>query len=188
MINIRKDLIQEELDRDINNGFTYKKLKLSNKFIDRLFNNYYCHEMCEFFYDWEPDYDELEHDKYMTYCSILEGEYFNYCDDKKEYPIEELKQAYINILQQRKDYDPTRIEFNNWIEPYFDGCWGMSQEYVDNIARETLKKEIKKSNVSLKDRLYYSEKDEQIRIYFYGRDFTYTDYWFIFMKRKGRKK
>ena len=187
MINIRKDLIEKELDRNINNGYTYKKLKLSNKFIDRLFNHYYCHEMCENWYDDEPDYDELEHDKYMTYCSILEGEYFNYCDDNKEYPIEELKQAYVNILQQRIDYEPQRIKWCNWQEPYFKGNWGYSQEYVDSVARETLEV-IKKSRVSLKDRLYYAEKDNQIRIYFYGRDFTYKDYCFVFMKRKNRKK
>ena len=187
MINIRKDLIQEELDRDINIGFSYKKLKLSNKFIDRLFNHYYCHEMVENWFDYEPDYDELEHDKYMTYCSILEGDYYNYCDDNKEYPIEELKQAYINILQQRRDYEPKRIEFNNWIDVFGEGIWGMSQHKVDEAARDTFT-EIKKSGVSLKDRLYFAEKDNMIVIYFYGRDFMYTDYWMIFMKRKNRKK
>ena len=187
MIKIRKDLIQKELDKDVNDDFTYKRLKLSNKFIDKLFNHYYCHEMCEFFYDYEPDYDELEFDKYMTYCSILEGEYINYCEDEKEYPTEELRQAYINILQQRRDYESKRIEFNNWIEVFGKGIWGMSQYRVDEAARDTLK-EIKKSRVSLKDRIYYAEKDEQIRIYFYGRDFMWADYWFIFMKRKNRKK
>ena len=187
MINIRKDLIQKELDKDINDGFTYKKLKLSNKLIDRLFNHYYCHEMCEFYYDYEPDYDELEHDKYMTYDSILRGDYYNYCEDEKEYPIEELKQAYINILQQRRDYESKRIEFNNWIEVFGEGIWHMSQHRVDEAAKDTLT-EIKKSGASLKDRLYYAKKDDQIRIYFYGRDFMYTDYWFIFIKRKNRKK
>lgn len=183
MINVRKDLINIELEKDVNDGFVFKPLKLSNKFIDKLFNHYYCHEMCEFFYDWEPDYDELEFDKYMTYSSILQGSYYNYCDDKKEYPIEELKQAYFNILQQRRDFEPDRIEFNNWIEPYFKGSWGMTQERVDSIARDVLKKDIKKANVPLKDRLFYAEKDNEIRIYFYGRDIQYCDYWFIFMEK-----
>ena len=59
-----------------------------------------------------------------------------------------------------------------------------------NLFPETVLEAIKdkESGVSLKDRLYYAEKDDQIRIYFYGRDFMYTDYWMIFMKRKNRKK
>lgn len=187
MINIRKDLIKKELDRDVNVGLSFKKITLSNKFIDRLFNHYYCHEMCENWYDNEPDYDDLEFDKYMTYNSILKGEYYNYCEDNKEYPIEELKQAYINILQQRREYEPKRIEFNNWIEVFGEGIWHMSQHRVDEAARYILE-EIKKSNVSLKDRLYFSKKDNMIVMYFYGRDFMYTDYWIVFMKRKNRKK
>lgn len=185
-MNIRKDLIQKELENDVNDGLVYKPLKLTNKFIDILFNHYYCHEMTEHFYDREPDYDDAEFDKYMTYCSMLEGHYFNYCENKKEYPVEELKQAYFNILKQREEFEPKRIGLLSWVEPYFKGNWGMSQETVDNVARETLKKEIKK--VPLKDRLYYAEKDDQIRIYFYGRDLRHCcDYWFIFIKRKRRK-
>lgn len=187
MISVRKDLIQKELEKDIVQGFIFKPLKLSNKFIDRLFNHYYCHEMCEFWYDTEPEYDDLEFDKYMTYRSIIEGNYHNYCDDK-EYPLEELKRAYLHILQQRRDYETCRIEFNNWIEPYFQGNWVYTQEYVDYVAKDSLKKEIKKLNLPLKDRLYYAEKDDQIRIYFYGRDVMECDYWFIFMKRNKRKK
>lgn len=186
MINIRKDLIEKELENEF--CLIYKPLKLSNKFIDRLFNHYYCHEMCENWYDSEPNYNEEENDKYMTYCSILQGNYFNYCESGKEYPVEELKQAYLNILQQRRDYEPKRIGICAWQEPYFKGNWGYSQEFVDSCARNVMKKEIKKINVPIKDRLYYAVKDDMIWIYFYGRDFGYTDYWFIFMRRKKRVK
>lgn len=182
--DIRKDLIEKELEKDVNDGFVFKSLKrISNSFVDNLFNKWYCHELCEFFYDREPNYDELEFDKYMTYCSILEKRYHNYCDE--EYPIEELKQAYLNILQQRRDFEPRRVELNSWIEPYYKGNWGMTQQRVDDIARDILKKDIKKANVPLKDRLFYAEKDGDIRIYFYGRDIMMCDYWFIFLKRKG---
>lgn len=183
-MNVRKDLIQKELESDITNGFVFKPLKrISNSFIDNLFNKYYCHEMYELFYDREPDYDELEFEKYMTYNSIREKRYHNYCSDGKDYPVEELKKAYFNILKQRRDFEPYRIEINNWIELYYKGNWGMTQERVDSIARDVLKKDIKKANVPLKDRLFYAEKDNEIRIYFYGRDIQYCDYWFIFMKK-----
>ena len=36
---------------------------------------------------------------------------------------------------------------------------------------------------SNKDRLYIAYKDDKIRIYWYGRDIDYVDYWFIFKRR-----
>lgn len=186
MINIRKDLIQADLKESATEGLYFKPLKLSNQFIDWLFNHYYCHEFCEFFYDTEPDYDSLEFNQYMTYSSILNGVPHNYCD--KEYPLSELKQSYANILQQRRDYESRRIEYNNWIEPYFEGNWSYTQKYVNQIARDALKDEIKKCSLPLKDRLYWAKQNDYIRIYFYGRDFQEVDYWFIFRKRNKRKK
>ena len=41
MINIRQDLIQKELEKGCTNGLTFRKLKPSNRFIDKLFNHYY---------------------------------------------------------------------------------------------------------------------------------------------------
>lgn len=84
-----------------------------------------------------------------------------------------------------KEYEPKRITFNNWQEPYFEGNWGMSQKYVDRFGKETLKK-IRNCPFSAKGRLFIAEKDDQIRIYFYGRDYLQVDYWFIFVRRKKR--
>lgn len=176
MINIRKDLIEEEL-LNINSSKNFKYKKLSNKFIDWLFNHYYCHEMCENFYDSEPDTDEEEYNMYLDYLENTD-EY-----SEKEHTKEEKKIIYNKIKQMYIDYEEERIEFCNWQEPYFEGNWDMSQKYVDKLARYVLKKEIR--NIpNIKDRLYVSIEKKQIRIYWYGRDILYKDYWFVFLRKE----
>ena len=200
LINLRKDLIDEELKHDRNKGFEFSFCKLSNKFIDWLFRHYYIHEVCENFYDDEPDYDDEEFNMYMDYCDNIdltgmtfynivinspeiESQKENFRYSKLPHTKEELKAAYDKILQMRKDYEPRRIEFCNWQEPYFKGNWGMSQEYVNNFGRRILNLIKKEFPTSIKNRLYYAKKDNIISIYFYGRDLWNKDYWFTFMKR-----
>ena len=204
MINIRQDLIQKELERGCTNRLTFRKLKPSNRFIDKLFNHYYVVEHTEHFYDSEPEYDDEEFNMYMDYDYIhhridpvsgtaffntilnseeivKEQEGFRF--SKEEHTMEELKQAYDKITQQRKDYESHRIEFNNWIEPYSEGIWRMFQKDVDKISREHLE-DTKKCSASYNGRLYIAE--DSIFIYYYGRDFAMVDYWWIF-KRRRRK-
>lgn len=52
-INLRKDLIDEELKHDRNKGFEFHYRKLSNKFINWIFRHYYIREFCENYYDYE---------------------------------------------------------------------------------------------------------------------------------------
>lgn len=56
-INLRKDLINEELKYDIKRGFEFHYKKLSNKFLDWLLRHYYTQEFCEIYYDNEPDFN-----------------------------------------------------------------------------------------------------------------------------------
>jgi hypothetical protein len=206
MINIRQDLIQKELEKGCTNGLTFRKLKPSNRFIDKLFNHYYVVEHTEHFYDSEPEYDDEEFNMYMDYDYIhhridpvsgtafpntilnseeivKEQEGFRF--SKEEHTMEELKQAYDKITQQRKDYESHRIEFNNWVEPYSEGIWRMFQKDVDKISREHLE-DTKKCSASYNGRLYIAEDEDSIFIYYYGRDFAMVDYWWIF-KRRRRK-
>lgn len=67
MINIRQDLIQKEFEKGCTNGLTFRKLKPSNRFIDKLFNHYYVVEHTEHFYDSEPRYNDEEFKMYMDY-------------------------------------------------------------------------------------------------------------------------
>lgn len=202
MFCVDKKLIEEELKRTEDNGFKFHYQKLSNRFIDWIFRHYYIHEMCENFYDDEPDFDDEEFNMYMDYqnCHELTGLTFwnivsnlEEIEEKKEdfryskelHTIEELKAAHDKIVQMYKDYEETRIRFCNWQEPYFKGNWDMSQKYVDSLGKSVLKN-IRNFPKTIKDRVYVAEKDDQIRIYFYGRDFWKKDYWFIFTKRKRR--
>lgn len=57
MICVRQDLIDKELNQDPNR--TYKKLKLSNRFIDWLFRHYYTGELTEHYYDSDIVKDRL---------------------------------------------------------------------------------------------------------------------------------
>ncbi len=206
MINIRTDLIQKELQSDIAKGFKYRNFKPSNIYIDRLFQNYCVLEHTEHYYDSEPDYYDEEHNMYMDYEFINkridpDGTAFfkailnmdeigekkeNFRFSEKEHTMDELEQAHKKICQQRADYEDSRIEFNNWIEPYFEENWGMSQEDVDSISRKHLE-DIKKR---CKGRLYIAEMANEIRIYYYGRDYAQLDYWWVFKKRTefGRHK
>ena len=51
MISLRQDLIQKELYGTYQDELTYRKLKPSNSFINKLFNHYYVVEHTEHFYD-----------------------------------------------------------------------------------------------------------------------------------------
>ena len=199
MINIRKDLIEKELERDIERGYIYHKFNLLNKFIDKLLNYYYCVEMCENWYDSEPNIDEYISDMAFMYedCTKEEINESNkiytkdYIKEKynKEYTIKEAKRCCEIEKYLYKEYKNSerRLTFNNWQDLFGEGIWGMSQERVDKLARDTFKS-IQRFNVSKKDRLYISYKDDEIRIYFYGRDFDELDYWFVFKKRDRRVK
>ncbi len=202
MFFVSEKLIDEELKNDEGRGFNYAYKKLSKRFIEKLFNHWYIHELCENFYDSEPDFDEEEFNMYMDYQNFHELTGLTFwklvtnmeeIKEKKEklkyskqlHTKEELKAAHDKVVQLYKDYEQKRINFNNWQEPYFKGNWDMSQEYVDSYGREILNR-IRNFPRTIKDRLYFSESDDQIRIYFYSRDFWKVDYWFIFRKRKRR--
>lgn len=193
MINIRKDLIEQELESDIERGYIYHKFNLHNKFIDKLLNHYYCHEMCKNWYDSEPNIDEYISDMAYMYEYGINGKIYTkeYIKEKYniDYTIEEAKRCAIEYNRIYKEYNNSerRLTSNNWQDPYGEGIWGMSQKRVDQLVYDTFKS-IQKFNISKKDRLYISYKNGEIRIYFYGRDFNKLDHWFIFKKRERRIK
>lgn len=159
---IDKELIQKELQGDIDNGFIFTYKKLSNKFLNWLFRHYYCVEECENFYDSEP----LDYSEWKKLQETSEG-------------ISKLAQAY-------RDYEPERIKFCNWQEPQMEGNWGITQENVDKYAKIDLK-DVRNIPDAKKDRIYFAQKDDEIRIYIYSRDLLYHDLWFIFKKRNKVK-
>ena len=190
MICIRKDLIEKELSHGEDRS-SYKTFNLHNRLISKLKHHYICHEMCENFYDAEPKFDDEEFSMYMDYESHLkftpltlwhainsESGRFS----KEEHTQEEYKAAYEKIKKMYADFEEERLERLTWQEPYFDGNWHMSQKTVDKIALSKLK-EIKKASHSNKNRLYMKEEKNMIWIYWYGRDYTERDYWFVFERK-----
>jgi len=162
LINIRVDLIEKQLQSGCTNGLTFKKFALSQRFIDWLFAKYKTEEFSIHFYDDEPDVpDEWD-------------------QDGDEWDDPEFKEVWKKLVEE---YEPRRIEFNNWIDPFAKGIWGMNQEEVDKISIENME-EILTYDVDMTDRLYISfKKDGHAFIYWYGRDFHKSDLWWIMSKR-----
>ena len=187
MFYVSKELIEEELKRDKETGFDYSYQKLSNKFINRLFNHYYLEELCEKFYDFEPEFDEEEFNMYRDYqnsCKLTGLTFWNLISkmeeikEKKEnfkyakqpHTLKELKLAHDKVVQMYKDYELTRINFNNWQELYFKGNWGMNQKYIDFYGRSILK-HIRNFPKSIKDRLYVAKGKIKLEFIFMAEIF-----------------
>ena len=167
--NIDKELIKKELNEyDIK----YKRLKLTNKFINNLKNKYTLVEMCENSYDSEPienylncklEYKTVTYEEYNELLKTIDGSL-------------KLKKIY-------QDYEKHRISFCNWQEPTFKGNWGQSQQNVNIYGIRKLKY-IKRSGYSLKDRLYVGYEEDYVYIYVYFRDVLYEDIWFVYRKNR----
>lgn len=182
--NIRQDLIAKELDVYENSSIEEKKLKfyplkISNSFIDRLFNNYYTEEYTEHFYDADPKFNIEEYNKAYRYkyrfSSIPENQ------------ISKYREAYLSCIKQRDEFENTRLTTCLWIEVFGDGIWHLTQEEVDKIAKRNLKW-TKRTSCSPKGRLFWAKKDDYILIYYYGRDFNEVDFWWVLKRRKKKIK
>ena len=75
-----------------------------------------------------------------------------------------------------------RMEHLTWQELIGPGIWFATQKEADEQAFDWLKW-IKRSSMPKKDRLYIAERDGEIGIYFYGRDYC-EDYYFHFVKKE----
>ncbi len=193
MICIRKDLIEKEIKKT---GENFHPFRLHNRLISRLKHHYICTAFCEKFYDSEPDFDEEEYKMYMDFAQRIRvtglsfwymimrenSEKESFCDEKHTW--EECKAAYDKVIQTYADYEQRRLEVCSWQEAYAQGLWDMSQTKVDRIAMQTMNK-IKKSSHSNRGRLYIAETRDEIQIYWYGRDYAYRDYWFVFKRKES---
>lgn len=213
--NIRQDLIQKELIRlvDLYEG-KYKitrvgKCKLSNRLIDKLYNQYYSSEHCIFFYDSDPKLPSLgtndKGEKYNLFDLYLDYEDGYYIENEKydetrlrdishsgkAFTKAELKNACGELREIYKQYEERRLTFNNWIDVYGRGIWGLSQDLVDFYAKGLMKETQEWQDLS--DRVYSIECIDQegkkhIKLYIYGRDIYYCDYYFNYIQRDNHKR
>ena len=186
------------LDATDNRKNPWKRFAPANSDIDKLFKDYECVEFLENFYDSEPDYDDEEYNMFLDYCSanktkdsmagcalyrilINEGE----CFSKKPHSPFDYKMAWVHVRKQQKEYEKKRIVFCNWTEPHMEGNWGATQESVDDLAKSMMY-QIKKSPIHKRDRFWiHTEPNNQICIYYYGRDYLECDYVWLMQKREG---
>ena len=161
-INLDMELLFQQLtfcNFSNNRALSWKRYQPTRRIIDKLFQDYFCVEFMENFYDSEPDYDDEEFKMYMDYVvkhktddevtgtGFYEAIVYMNDDDRKkkkrfsekDHTAKEIKAAYEKIKRQQQEYDEKRIQFNNWQEPYFEGNWGLTQKKVDSIAKKQLK-------------------------------------------------
>ena len=206
MNNTNKQLFKDqliEIEEWHNNKFMFESVNFTRNELKELFDNHVTKEWLEYFYDSEPDYDDEEFKMFMDYnymhkkidtggVSIFETlvklediqeqkENFRYSE--KEHTLEELEVAYNNINKQRKDYEDTRIRFNNWIElhNFNDGGWEKSQKQVEEFGMYVALSKLFDNYP--KHRWAKAETDNEILVFFYGRDIKpKCDYLFVFDK------
>ncbi|WP_252251212.1 hypothetical protein [Clostridium sp. VAP52] len=79
--------------------------------------------------------------------------------------------------------------FNNWIDEYSEGNYGITNYGVKKMTINNLKYLKKYQYINTNDiRFYISETDELTQIYFYGRDLDIQcDNWFIFYDKETNK-
>lgn len=122
-----------------------------------------------------------------TFCSLrihnkllnkLKNHY--YCDEMTEHFYDYYEDDEGNLLPCEE-----RLDFCNWVEPYFKGNWDMSQEFVDEWALNQLRI-CKRWTVDKSHRFFIKNKGNTIEIFAFGRDEYGSDFWWIY-KRKGEE-
>jgi len=79
-----------------------------------------------------------------------------------------------------------QLSFNNWIDVFGPGIWGMNQKQSNEMAKEYFK-EITSDNEFLTRTFYYYPKENELHIFYYNRDrgsIGKCDYWFVFKRKK----
>ena len=163
MIDVRKDLIEKELEY---HNLQFNSLKLTKRFISWLFRHYTTVEFSYHWYDSEPEVPE------------------EWDQDGDEWDNLEFRKIWYQLV---REYEPLRITRNNWIDPFGPGIWSMNSKQVDSISKEAMIN-VRKTSVKKKGRLHIAHRktEDVYFIYWYGRDFMKVDYWWV-MKRRGSK-
>lgn len=204
MIRVRHDLIAEELSKNTNYGFAFHKFNLHNGFINKLHNHYLCSECCTFWYD--SEFGETDNSYLYDMAQIYSNSKDSSYDDAQEqydwiqqkikevedkyyekFTWDKAKKCFDDFTQAYKLYDESdnRLETLNWIDNDLEKGW-INQQEVDILARNILR-HIRKIGIS-KERLYIAYKDDEIKIYWYGRDLKdKCDHWMAFKRRPNMK-
>lgn len=94
---------------------------------------------------------------------------------------------YIHSLSELWYDGEEGLSYNNWIEEYEEGIWGMSQKDVEKAAKDAVRKFshlTRRSNQKVIPRAYKTTRGKFKMIYLYARDRIDTDY-AIFLRKRG---
>lgn len=100
-----------------------------------------------------------------------------------------LKEGYYIYSMSELWYDSEErgLDFNNWIEAYEEGNWGMSQKDVNEATKDAVRRFshlTRRSNQKVIPRAYITTRGMFTMIYLYMRDRISCDY-MIFFKKRG---
>lgn len=153
-----------------------EKHRFDNKFIKR---DLFPIETCPMTYqDVLQKYDLYEHTEHWYDSGVdryEEGECKNCendCQKCKKY--------------QTWDKSEAQLSFNNWIDVWGPGIWGMTQRECNNMVRELFENTILK-DPECNERLFWYQplEKEYFHIFYYNRDKKYKDWWFVFKMREA---
>lgn len=154
------DLIQQEFKQQ--NEPNMIKGVITKSLIDSLFKTYNRCTYSELYYDSEPNIPNAEWER-----------------------LDSTKEGQIQYQKMVEEYDSDRKKFNNWVDPYDEGIWCMTNKYVRELAKNLLT-ELKKSTYK-EDRFYIGKNKDGISLYYYARDTDeQLDYWFHFWNEENR--
>lgn len=94
---------------------------------------------------------------------------------------------YIHSLSELWYDGEEGLSYNNWIEEYEEGIWGMSQKDVEKAAKDAVLRFshlTRRSNQKIVPRVYKTTRGMFTMIYLYMRDRIGCDY-MIFLKKRG---
>ena len=100
---------------------------------------------------------------------------------KRGYYIETVSELYF-------DDEEVGLTFNNWVDEYSEGAWGLSQKDIDNSAKEFVRKFShlsRRRNQKVIPRAFKETYpgEDTIMIYLYMRDKIQCDYAIFFRRR-----
>lgn len=84
-----------------------------------------------------------------------------------------------------KNYEDERLSFSTSVELYRKGIWGSTQADVERMSKLYLRR---LARVKCKHRLYLISKDDELILFYYGRDIALCDMWWKFNHRRKKKK
>lgn len=130
---IRQDLIEKELEYHRNQGYQFRHVKLSNKFIDWLFNRYFCYEFIENYYDdFSGDFCESDfNEEYRLTLNNWQDPYFEGAWNLTQPEVDKLARKWLKLIRRCLPQSRERIYFAEKDRTILIYWYGRDLDYHD---------------------------------------------------------